>query len=514
MTNGPFVVTAPPESLDGETDNIYIHRDNRTSRSRMWVLNRDKAWVNVRAGDHPPSDPTRRLNVLQTGEPSWVTRGSYSAYRSRKKRVMRGGKREAALECFVASGALGPATTLLSTVNSTDIPRMQNSPTSGGSSETSANTSITVAQEARPEAKNSKRHIDEEDVDTADGQAATEQGPRSVRSLPARGQNHLSLFSPVNPQIVRAHSDEERDLYAARHKKRRFLDPKVLEFVTSLLPPGSSIDGSLLTSRIEQLLAKHGVVLAADADDENTMMEDSISESDTADQESLEEAAIEAELLLQQDSESVNIPPVEAEFEDTGSSEIVALHPPPVQDSVSPTPSQHSTLFSGISNQDQMAQHAEVYALSTAVEPGSGRTNKPAPSPLSEADMLAVEHLASAHVAQIVERYGYVTQNTQSSVSAAEGMTLPQPIPADVEMRTCFAPVPSLTPGQQAQGVEALPAANRAMHKLSSPPRRAVQCRNLLKFTSRREHGPSLLASKLRASRLSRRRSALQSTSR
>ncbi|RPD57159.1 hypothetical protein L227DRAFT_614024 [Lentinus tigrinus ALCF2SS1-6] len=89
MTHGPFSVVGPPLSLDGETDDIYIHHDDRASRPRMWVLNRDKAWVSVRAGDCPPSDSSRRLSVLKTGEPSWVTRGSYSVYRSRKKRACR-----------------------------------------------------------------------------------------------------------------------------------------------------------------------------------------------------------------------------------------------------------------------------------------------------------------------------------------------------------------------------------------------------------------------------------------
>ncbi|RPD57160.1 hypothetical protein L227DRAFT_614025 [Lentinus tigrinus ALCF2SS1-6] len=208
---------------------------------------------------------------------------------------------------------------------------------------TSASPDEVLAPLPRPNPQNKhKRSIDEE-VNAADDQGL-HQGARSVKSLPARGRNSLTIGSSAEYKDVQpVEGGEERDLYAARHKKRRFLDPEILAFVTKLLPPGSSVDGSLLTSQIEMLLAKHGVVLTADADDADTM-EDVISEPGSATQESLEEAAIEAELLSQQDSEYVlpvatpeDFQSAQSQYQVSPAENVAISMPRPVEESELPT---------------------------------------------------------------------------------------------------------------------------------------------------------------------------------
>ncbi|OJT11242.1 hypothetical protein TRAPUB_12242 [Trametes pubescens] len=92
QTCGPFILSQPPANLSADVDDLYLHRDVGTSRSKMWVLNSASIWVAVRAGDAQPSDPSRRLSISKSGDPSWVTRASYSVYRSRTKRARRLGQ--------------------------------------------------------------------------------------------------------------------------------------------------------------------------------------------------------------------------------------------------------------------------------------------------------------------------------------------------------------------------------------------------------------------------------------
>ncbi|RPD78039.1 hypothetical protein L226DRAFT_569003 [Lentinus tigrinus ALCF2SS1-7] len=85
-TSGPYSVCQPPSSLPASVDELYIHRDERNSRSKCWVVNTEGCWVAVLAGDKQPSNPLRRLSFQRNGDPSWVTRKTYSVYRSRWRR--------------------------------------------------------------------------------------------------------------------------------------------------------------------------------------------------------------------------------------------------------------------------------------------------------------------------------------------------------------------------------------------------------------------------------------------
>ena len=89
QTCGPFSLDSPPSSLGAAVDVIYIHYDDSTSRSKMWVMNHSGVWVSVRSGDRQPSDPERRLSISKNGDPSWITKASWSVYRSRLKRARR-----------------------------------------------------------------------------------------------------------------------------------------------------------------------------------------------------------------------------------------------------------------------------------------------------------------------------------------------------------------------------------------------------------------------------------------
>ncbi|KAH9856327.1 hypothetical protein C2E23DRAFT_811054 [Lenzites betulinus] len=84
-TSGRYEVSHPPSSLAATVDTIYIHVDERTGRSKSWVLNSSSIWVSVRAGDKQPSDSERRLNIQRNGDPSWVTKETWTVYRSRRK---------------------------------------------------------------------------------------------------------------------------------------------------------------------------------------------------------------------------------------------------------------------------------------------------------------------------------------------------------------------------------------------------------------------------------------------
>ena len=80
-TCGPFSIPSPPAVVGADVDSLFIHHD-QTLRYKMWVLNREREWVPARIGDRQPSNPDRRLWVRKAGEPGWVTKETYSVYRS------------------------------------------------------------------------------------------------------------------------------------------------------------------------------------------------------------------------------------------------------------------------------------------------------------------------------------------------------------------------------------------------------------------------------------------------
>ncbi len=84
-TFGPYTLFHPPASLQATVDEIYIHHDQRTSRVAMWVVDRDGGWITARSGMKQPSDPARRMSIQRNGDPSWVTKETWSVYRSRRK---------------------------------------------------------------------------------------------------------------------------------------------------------------------------------------------------------------------------------------------------------------------------------------------------------------------------------------------------------------------------------------------------------------------------------------------
>lgn len=78
-TCGPFALPSPPAALRADVDDIFVHHD-QTLRYKMWVFNCSGAWIALRAGDRQPSHPGRRLWIRRTGEPSWVSRDTHTAY--------------------------------------------------------------------------------------------------------------------------------------------------------------------------------------------------------------------------------------------------------------------------------------------------------------------------------------------------------------------------------------------------------------------------------------------------
>ncbi|KAI0689978.1 hypothetical protein C8T65DRAFT_102722 [Cerioporus squamosus] len=91
-TSGRFELCQPPSSLLADVDDIFIHVDERTSRAKLWVFTNNSVWIRIRPGDKRPSDPSRRLNIQRNGDPSWVTKETWSVYRSRRKRRVKAGR--------------------------------------------------------------------------------------------------------------------------------------------------------------------------------------------------------------------------------------------------------------------------------------------------------------------------------------------------------------------------------------------------------------------------------------
>ncbi|KAI0740919.1 hypothetical protein C8Q76DRAFT_791299 [Earliella scabrosa] len=85
-TCGPFSIRCPPPALRPNIDDIFIHH-NQALRYKMWVCDERLVWVALRTGDTQPSDPDRKLWIKKDGEPSWITKGSYSVYRSLLKKA-------------------------------------------------------------------------------------------------------------------------------------------------------------------------------------------------------------------------------------------------------------------------------------------------------------------------------------------------------------------------------------------------------------------------------------------
>ncbi|KAI0745982.1 hypothetical protein C8Q76DRAFT_790290 [Earliella scabrosa] len=82
-TCGPFSIPHPPAVAGAEVDDIFMHHD-QTLQYSMWVVNRERRWVPARSGSRQPSNPEWRLWMRETGEPAWITKKTYSIYRSQQ----------------------------------------------------------------------------------------------------------------------------------------------------------------------------------------------------------------------------------------------------------------------------------------------------------------------------------------------------------------------------------------------------------------------------------------------
>lgn len=88
-TSGPFSVEHVPPRLQPDVDDIYMHHDTSKARYKVWVANTQRVWVPSRPGDVQPSNKSKRLSVSKFGDPSWVTKASWTVYRSRNKKALR-----------------------------------------------------------------------------------------------------------------------------------------------------------------------------------------------------------------------------------------------------------------------------------------------------------------------------------------------------------------------------------------------------------------------------------------
>ncbi|PIL32245.1 hypothetical protein GSI_05490 [Ganoderma sinense ZZ0214-1] len=244
QTCGPFPLDSPPSSLRVAVDTVYIHYDDCTSRSKMWVMNHSSVWVSVRSGDRQPSDPERRLSISKNGDPSWITKASWSVYRSRLKRARRiqQGQRTIAL--------------IFSAEKKRQVDEESDQTESlanGGSEQTNV-----------------------EDV---------ERGDRRVKPMPAR--RHIP--NPENAalsiaDIGSSHESEatpQRDQFAKRNKKRRFLPPEINGVLETMMPGLKAGDLNKLSMSVLNLLEEYGFDFDAlddemedvDVEEENEGME-------------------------------------------------------------------------------------------------------------------------------------------------------------------------------------------------------------------------------------------------
>lgn len=88
-TSGPFSVENAPPRLQPDVDDIYMHHDTSKARYKIWVANKQRVWVHSRPGDVQPSNESKRLSVSKFGDPSWVTKASWTVYCSRNKKALR-----------------------------------------------------------------------------------------------------------------------------------------------------------------------------------------------------------------------------------------------------------------------------------------------------------------------------------------------------------------------------------------------------------------------------------------
>ncbi|KAJ8455301.1 hypothetical protein ONZ51_g12524 [Trametes cubensis] len=405
-TSGPFSLSAPPPSLSGEVDHIYMHHDTTTSRVKMWVTNHERLWVTVRPGDKQPSDTSQRLSLTKSGEPSWVTKASWIVYRSRSKRARRLDQPPAPNTNshlqpltplnYLCSSFFHTIFTILSSMASEDanIP-----PAPPNVNDAKSVASAPLSSSSQPPSKK-RQFSDEPDVPvtgTHVGVSSTAvsiiQGSRPTRPLKSNKatsgpENPVGIQSPVgytNETSVPGVSEEAisaNDPCVAPNKKRRLRGPSIATFLQGLLailgPDGvlgnstldSVMNNPILVPQIRKLLAENGLVVGEDGEDMSVDMEgqdvchaqsDRVGVQDGEPDDDDDEEMIEQELLAAPDATRAEREHKSVESDGPGSyySELLTLS--------------HLPTIGATQNHDMPAEHGDLPAPSTEQVPNMPR---------------------------------------------------------------------------------------------------------------------------------------------
>lgn len=109
-TSGRYLVCTPSDSIPASIDDLYIHRDEGSGHSQIWVFDVSGSWITVRPGDRQPSNPRRRLHIQESGDPSWVTNETWNVYKSKFRNLSHGGSLVGTLvrpfNLFIIAGSL------------------------------------------------------------------------------------------------------------------------------------------------------------------------------------------------------------------------------------------------------------------------------------------------------------------------------------------------------------------------------------------------------------------------
>jgi len=100
--SSPLQCEIPPAHVNAQAGEFYLHKNTVDNTSKLWMMENLGQWKAAVEGSLHPTIHGRRLRILTSGEPSWITSASYAVEKYRRTRRNRGGSIITSVVCSLS----------------------------------------------------------------------------------------------------------------------------------------------------------------------------------------------------------------------------------------------------------------------------------------------------------------------------------------------------------------------------------------------------------------------------
>jgi hypothetical protein len=100
--SSPLQCETPPVHITVQAGEFYLHKNTVDNTSKLWMMENLGQWKAAVEGSLHPTIRGRRLRILKSGEPSWITSASYAVEKYRRTRSNKGGGVNTSVVCSLS----------------------------------------------------------------------------------------------------------------------------------------------------------------------------------------------------------------------------------------------------------------------------------------------------------------------------------------------------------------------------------------------------------------------------